>query len=195
MFTRILDLWIVSVLVCAMALVPGAVSTHAQTLTPPPPPGAICQTTGSGIFCRGVINQSGTNVDTGIACGTFNVLQTYSARTTYELWYNPAGLGTQGTFHDDVTSTYINSVTGTTITANTHSTRVATFGVPGDRTTLTRTTTGAMNISTGTGFGLVTHDVGRLTLDSGFDVTFEAGPHDQIDNFAAFVDAVCSALA
>jgi hypothetical protein len=57
-------------------------SAAASTLTPAPPDGASCHTTGSGIFCHGDFTFSGTNVVTDISCGTFEVLVTFTGRVT-----------------------------------------------------------------------------------------------------------------
>src|SRR5437870_5535700 len=102
MFRYLTRLCVVLTLASFYALVPYPSPAHAQALTPPPPPGAICQTTGNGIFCHGAVTDSETNVDTGISCGTFELLESFTVRTTYELQYSTDGLGTQGTFHDNI---------------------------------------------------------------------------------------------
>jgi hypothetical protein len=195
MFRRLARLCFVLTVAGFLAIAPRHSSASAQTLTPPPPPGSICNTTGSGIFCRGDVTSGGTNQDTGISCGTFELLATFSVTTTYELWYNADGLATRGTFHSNLSGTFINSVTGSTITADAHQTETVNFSTPGDLSTATRTLTGAVSLSTGQGFGLVTHDVGKITLDGSGNLLFEGGPHDQFDDFPGFVNAVCSALA
>jgi hypothetical protein len=195
MFRRLARLCLVLTLAGIFAMVTNHSRASAQALTPPPPLGATCNTTGSGIFCRGVATTSGTNQDAGISCGAFDVLITFDVTTTYQLRYNADGLATQGTFHSNAPATFINSVTGTTITANSHQTETVNFSTPGDLSTATRTVTGAAALSTGQGFGLVTHDVGRITVDATGNILFEGGPHDQFDDFPGFVSAVCSALA
>src|SRR5947209_20003979 len=112
---RLADLAIVCALAGIMALAPPGVRAHAQTLTPPPPPGATCSSTGSGIFWHGAVTDSGVKVDTAVSCGSSELLESYSIRTTFELWYKTDGLGTRGTFHDNLTGTFVNSVTGRTI--------------------------------------------------------------------------------
>jgi hypothetical protein len=165
------------------------------TLTPPPPPGATCQTTGSGIFCHGDDTFSGTNVDTGISCGTFEVLATFTGTLTFQALYNSDGLSLEGVFHFDVPGTLINSLTGKTITGNTHDTDTVDLATPGDLSTATETFTGAFNISTGQSFGLVSHDVGKIVIDPSGNILFEGGPHDILNNFPGFVQAVCAALS
>ncbi len=168
---------------------------HAATLTPPPPPGAACQATGSGTFCQGSRTFSATSVPTGISCGTFDVLTTFNDTETYELRYNAAGLAVEGTFHENVVGTYINAVTGKSITNNGHATVVDSFGTPGDPSTVTQTLNGQLGISTGQHVGLVAHDVGTITFDPNGTILFEGGPHNSIDNTPAYVQAVCTALS
>ena len=168
---------------------------HAATLLPAPPPGAICQTTGTGTLCHGSETFNVTNAPTGISCGAFEVLATFSGTVTYELRYNAAGLGTEGTFHENVVGTYINSVTAKTITNNGHATVVDIFGTPGDQSTVTQTLNGLLGIATGRQFGLVGHDVGTITFDPNGNILFEGGPHNSIDDPAGFAQAVCTALS
>jgi hypothetical protein len=114
---------------------------------------------------------------------------------TYELHYNSADLGLAATFHDNISGAFINSVTGETITANAHKTVFRDLATPGDSSTGTTTVTGAANISTGQSFGLLSHDVGKVVFDPSGNILYEAGPHDQLDNFPGFFQAVCTALS
>jgi hypothetical protein len=194
MMSRLARTFLVIVLCGLVALVPRS-QTHALTLVPPPPPGATCQTTGTGISCHGDVTSSGVNFDTGISCGTFEILYTFTQTITYELHYNSAGLGIEAAFHWNVPGTFINSVTGKTITSNAHYTAILTGVTPGDPSTAIVTLNGALGISTGQHFGLVAHDVGTITFDPSGNILFEGGPHNSIDNFPAFVQAVCAALS
>jgi hypothetical protein len=192
--SRLARTFLVVVLCGLMALVPHS-QAHALTLVPPPPPGATCQTTGTGIFCHGDVTFSGTNVDTGISCGTFEVLTTFTGTTTYEVHFNSAGLGLEAAFHVNSPETFINSVTGKTITGNGYFTFTSDLATPGDESTQTGTYTGAVNISTGQSFGLVSHDVGKVVFDPSGNILFEGGPHNILDNFPGFVQAACAALS
>jgi hypothetical protein len=184
-----------AVVLCGLMALASHSQAHAVTLTPPPPPGATCQTTGSGIFCHGDVTFSDTNADTGISCGTFEVLFTDTGTNTFELHYNSAGLGLEGTFHFNSLGTFINSVTGKTITNNSHFTFTGDLAIPGDLTTETATLNGQLGIATGQHFGLVAHDVGKVVFDPSGNILFEGGPHNSIDNPTAFVQAVCTALS
>ena len=169
-------------------------SAHALTLTPPPPLGATCDTTGAGTYCHGSFTFNYANQDAGVSCGSFEVLTSYGGTETYREHYNLAGLGLEAGFHVASPGTFINSVTGKTITSNAYFTITANLAVPGDLTTQTTTLTGVLNISTGATFGLVGHDVGKITFDPNFNRLFEAGPHNSFDNFTAFAQALCNAL-
>jgi hypothetical protein len=176
------------------ALVPRGSGASALTLTPPPPTGATCHTTGSDIFCHGDDTFTATNLDQ-FSCGTFEVLATFTQSETYELHYNFAGLALEETFHENAPATFINSVTGQTITGSGYFTLDFVFATPGDFSTLTQTLTGAGNISTGPHFGLVTHDVGRVVIGPNGDILFLAGSMPQVDNLPGFIQAVCTALS
>jgi len=170
-------------------------SGTAQTLFPPPLPNATCQTTGSGIFCHGDLTFSDTNVDSHIACGTFEVLVSDTGTLTYELRYNSAGLALEARLLRNSQGTFINSVTGKTIGNDSHVSTTFDFGTPGDPRTTTATITGAIGIATGQSIGLVAHDVGKVVFDPSGNILFEGGPHNSIDNFPAFVQAICAALS
>ena len=175
-----------------------ATSGSALTMTPPPPPSATCKTTGSGIFCDGDYTFS-DNFDTGISCGTppasFDVLVSDTGTTSFRLHYSSVGLALEGTFHVNSQGTFINSVTGKTIGNDAHFSQTFDFATPGDPSTATRTITGAFGIATGKSIGLVAHDVGKIVFDPSGNILFEGGPHNALDNFPAFVQAICSALS
>lgn len=168
----------------------------ALTLTPPPFPNATCETTGSGIFCHGDFTFSDTNVHSGVFCGTFfEILISDTGTATYELHYSSAGLELEGTLLTNSQGTFINSVTGKTIGNDAHFSSTADFATPGDPSTATVTITGAFGIATGKSIGLVAHDVGKVVFDPSGNILFEGGPHNAIDNFPAFVQAICAALS
>jgi len=167
----------------------------AQTLFPPPPPNATCETTGTGIFCHGDLTFSNTNVDSGIPCGTFEVLFSNTGTATYELHYSSAGLGLEARVLTNIQGTFINSVTGQTIGNDAHFSSTSDLATPGDPSTATVTITGAFGIATGQSIGLVAHDVGKVVFDPSGNILFEGGPHNSIDNFPAFAQAICAALS
>jgi hypothetical protein len=178
-----------------IALVLGGAGASALTLTPQPPPNATCKTSGSGILCHGDFTFSDTNVDSGIFCGTFEVLVSDTGTVTFELRYNSAGLALEGTLHQNSQGTFINSVTGKTIGNDSHSPTTFDFATPGDPRTATATITGVLGIATGQRIGLVAHDVGKIVFDPSGNILFEGGPHNSIDNPPAFVQAICGALS
>ena len=178
----------------AYAAAASPASGTAQTLTPPPPPNATCQTTGSGIFCHGDLTFS-DNFDSGVSCGTFDILISDTGTATYALHYSSAGLLLEVRVLRNIQGTFINSVTGKTIGNDAHFSSTADFATPGDPSTATVTLTGANGIATGQSIGLVAHDVGKVVFDPSGNILFEGGPHNSIDNFPAFVQAICAALS
>jgi hypothetical protein len=179
-----------------IALVLGGAVASALTLTPPPPPNATCETNGSGILCHGDFTFSDRNFHTGVFCAnSFEILVSDTGTVTYELRYSSAGLALEGTFHGNSQGTFINSVTGKTIGNDSHSSITFDFATPGDPSTATATITGAAGIATGQSIGLVAHDVGKVVFDPSGNILFEGGPHNSLDNFPAFKQAICGALS
>ncbi len=164
----------------------------AQGLNPPPPPGATCQTTGQGTICQGSFTGSDVNLDIGVSCGSFQVLQNGAFTVRFTRFYNQAGNVTQGVFHAREVGTLSNSVTGTSVPFEEAFTQTNTFATPGDFSTVTVTVTGQVYTVTLPGSGLILHDVGRAVFAPDGTITFEGGPHQLLHNQ---VQDLCAALS
>lgn len=163
----------------------------AQGLNPPPPPGATCQTTGQGTICQGSL--TGSEVfDTGVSCGSFQVLQSDTFTIRFTIFYNQAENVTQAAFHTRGVGTLSNSVTGTSVPFEEHFTFTETFATPGDFSTVTATFTGQVYTVTLPGSGLILHDVGKVVFAPDGTITFEGGPHQELNNQ---VQELCAALS
>ena len=167
-------------------------SVAAQGLNPPPPEGATCQTTGQGTICQGSFTFSDVNADTGISCGSFQVLESVTATVRFTIFYNQAGNVTQAVFHLRLVGTLSNSVTGTSVPFEAAFTVTLTFATPGDFSTVTATFTGQVYKVTLPGSGLILHDVGRAVFAPDGTITFEGGPHQLLHNQ---VQQLCAALS
>ena len=164
----------------------------AQGLNPPPPPGATCQTTGQGTICQGSDTFSDVNLDTGLSCGSFQILQSDTVTARFTLFYDQAGNVTQAVFHDRAQGTFSNSVTGQSVPFEGTVTETLTFATPGDFSTVTTTYTGDVFKVTLPGSGLILHDVGRAVFAPDGTITFEAGPHQLLHGE---VQKLCAALS
>jgi hypothetical protein len=164
----------------------------AQGLTPPPPPGATCHTTGQGTICQGSFTRSQVNVDIGVSCGSFQVLRSATNTVRFTLFYNQAGNETQRVFHIRTVGTLSNSVTGKSVPFEADLTITFTFATPGDSSTVTRTITGQVFKVTLPGSGLILHDVGRVVFAPDGTITFEGGPHQELHDQ---VQQLCAALS
>lgn len=153
----------------------------AQGLTPPPPPGATCHTTGQGTICQGSFTDSYVNAPLGVSCGSFQVLESATAPTRFTVYYNEEGNATQGVFHIRLVGTLSNSMTGTSVPEQEDATDTVTFATPGDFSTETSTLTGQLMKVTLPGSGLIVHDVG-IVVFSPDGITFEGGPHQLTDH-------------
>lgn len=164
----------------------------AQGLNPPPPPGATCQTTGQGTICQGSFTGTDVNLDIGVSCGSFQVLQNGTFTIRFTIFYNQAGNETQALSHVREVGTLSNSVTGKSVPFEEDVTVTATLATPGDLSTETDTFTGQPYTVTLPGSGLILHDVGRVVFAPDGTITFEGGPHQLLHNQ---VQKLCAALS
>jgi hypothetical protein len=188
-------------LLVALALVGLALLPHGRalasqpvdpgSLTPPPPPNATCQATGMGTICRSDRQASFVSADTGISCGTFEVLDTDAFNSERTVIYDESGNRVEAVGHISDVGVFLNSVTGQTVSYSEHVTATTTWpnGVGQTRWD------GQMDSVTAQGTGLVFHDVGTVTFNGFGDEFDEGGPHDLIDNFPDAVQALCTALS
>ena len=154
----------------------------AQGLTPPPPPGATCHTTGQGTICKGSFPDSIVNDFFGVSCGSFQVLESATATQRFTVYYNEEGNVTQGIFHIRLVGTLTNSMTGTSVPEQESATDIQTFATPGDFSTVTSAITGQLMKVTLPGSGLIVHDVGKVVFAPDHSITFERGPHQLTDH-------------
>ncbi len=164
----------------------------AQGLNPPPPPGATCQTTGQGTICQGSFTASHVNTDTGISCGSFQVLESATDTLRFTFFYNQAVNVTESVFHGRLVGTLSNSMTGSSVPEEAHFTVTRTFATPGDFSTATVTITGQFYKVTLPGSGLILLDVGKVVIAPDGTITFEGGLHQVFNNQ---VQQLCAALA
>ncbi len=164
----------------------------AQGLNPPPEPGATCQTTGQGTICQGSFTGSDVNLDIGVSCGSFQVLQNGTFTIRFTIFYNQAGNATQAVFHIREVGMLSNSVTGKSVPFEEHYTFTITFATPADFSSATATATGQVYTVTLPGSGLILHDVGKIVFAPDGTITFEGGPHQLEGNQ---VQNLCAALS
>jgi len=164
----------------------------AQTLNPPPEPGATCHTTGQGTICQGSFTGSDVNLDIGVSCGSFKVLQNGDFTIRFTIFYDQAGNATQAVFHIREAGTLSNSVIGNSVPFEEHYTFTITFATPADFSTATSTATGQVYTVTLPGGDLILHDVGKIVFAPDGTITFEGGPH-QLENNQ--VQNLCAALS
>jgi len=162
----------------------------AQTLNPPPPPGATCQTTGQGTICQGSDTFS-DNFDTGQSCGSFDIFQSDTVTERFTIFYDQAGNVTQAVFHDRAEGTFSNSVTGTSVPFEGTENQTDTFATPGNFTTVTATFTADIFNVTLPGSGLILHDVGRGVFAPDGTIILD-GPHQLL---SGDTQKLCAALS
>lgn len=183
-----------------LALTPHAASAaqapDVAALNPPPFGGnLICQATGMGTICRSDDTFSETNADTGISCGSFEILSTDTFSADHTFTYDQANNLTTYVAHRSDPGSWINSLTGKNMPVTEHDTLTLSFGIPGDLGTASARYDGQVTTATASGSGLAFHDVGTVTFDPSGNVLREGGPHDVLNNFPGVIQAACAALA
>jgi hypothetical protein len=126
------------------------------------------------------------------SCSSFQIPQSYTFTDRFTFFYNQEGNLTQELFHFKRVGTLSNSVTGTSVPFHSAFTGTLTFATAGDFSTVTVTVTGQVYTVTLLGSGLILHDVGKVVFAPDGTITFEAGPHQLLDNQ---VQKLCAALA
>jgi hypothetical protein len=163
----------------------------AQGLTPPPPPGATCQTTGQGTICHATMTIT-YSTPNGVTCDSLQVIESATIRVSETDFYNQAGNATRIVLHIvGKNGTLSIPETGKSVFFDQHFTEILTFATPGDFSTVTRTFTGQVYKVTLPGSGLILHDVGRVIFAPDGTITFEGGPHQLLHNQ---VQKLCAAL-
>ncbi len=165
-----------SAVIVAMLLVLFAIGTsavRAQTLTPPPPADAECQTSPVGTICRWT-ETFGTPfpVPYRVTCDGFAVLVDLSGERRITAFYDASGTLERRIRHATFSGTLSNSVTGATVPHQGHFTAVDDLGAG------TSAITGRLSRTVLPGEGVVWRNIGRVVLSSANGaVLFEAGEH------------------
>jgi hypothetical protein len=185
----------------ALALFAGGASAHTSpdpgvTLTPPPPDGYSCQTTGSGTICQRRMDFTHVAGYDGTCPQGFDLLENGHTVEIGHRYYDRDGFLVRRDLHEsysaqDPMNVIYNSVTGTSVPYSTYYTEFDTFAVPGDFDTMTARNNGNFYTVTLPGAGLLAHDVGEFTFSPDGDVLVDHGPKMLFDGDVA---KLCTAL-
>jgi len=185
------------------AIVAAKTPVDPATLTPPPPPqfNPVCERVGNGIICE-VVFTDPLVVDepSGVVCGGTELLFSQTRSVVGKRFYDADGFLLRRHFHEDVSGTWTNPVTGATASFAGGFTTLHDLAVPGDLASGTSQVTGSVRIYV-PGAGTILHaDAGRFVLDEATGtVLAQSGQHPFEDYFGngdlSALDALCSALA
>jgi hypothetical protein len=160
-----------------------------SSLTPPPPPGAVCRADGAGTICHTEVSFPSVNDPVfDLPCGT--VYETGSDVRHGIRWYNSDNKLVKRFVTQDAEATWSLSPTGAgpTVTATTHANWRNDYAVPGDVSTGPQVTHGDGLTVQAPGFGVIAHIAGLDPPD---------GPHrgifHDIDD-PAVAAKLCAAL-
>jgi hypothetical protein len=159
-------------------------SVDPATLNPPLPPerNPTCKAVGSGFTCDvDYADPAVVAEPTGILCssgaGQFEILNSYTRYVQGKRYYDANRNLTRRHFRDQYVGTFVNSVTGATLTFGQQDRFLHDLAVPGDIGTGTEEIASSTRLSL-PGGGTVLIDAGRTVLDeSTGKILFEAGQH------------------
>lgn len=166
------------------------------TLTPPPPDGYTCQTTGGGTICHRRMDFSHLGSYDATCPQGFDILENGANTEIGHRTYDRNGFLVRRDLHEsfpasDPLNVFYNSVTGRSVSYSADFTESDTFATPGDFGTMSSTFAGNLYSSALPGDGLLVHDAGVLAFDPAGDVTADHGPKMLFDGAVA---KLCTAL-
>jgi hypothetical protein len=195
---------VVSVMALAFpAMVAARTSVDPATLTPPPPPefNPVCERVGNGIICE-IAFADPLIVDepSGVLCGTTELLFSQTRTVVGKRFYDADGFLLRRHFHEDVSGTWTNPVTGATASFAGGAMTLHDLAVPGDVASGTSRISGSVRISVPGAGMILLADAGRTVLDEGTgSVLAQSGQHPFEAYFGhgdlSALDALCGALA
>ena len=194
---------IVSVIALALpAIVAAKEVVDPATLTPPPPPefNPTCERAGNQIICEVVFTDPPVvDEPSGVICGGTELLFSGTRSVVGKRFYDAEGLLLRRHFHEDVSGTWTNPVTGATASFSGGGMTLHDLAVPGDAGSGTSRFSGSVRIYFPDGGTIIHQDAGHLVLDEGTGTLLsQSGQHPFEDFFGSgdttALDEFCSAL-
>jgi hypothetical protein len=173
------------------------------TLTPPPPPefNPVCERVGNGITCEVAFTDPlVTDEPSGVVCGTTELLFSQTRSVVGKRFYDADGFLLRRHFHEDVSGTWKNPVTGATAYFAGGAMTLHDLAVPGDVAGGTSRISGSVRIYVPGAGTILLADAGVTVLDEATGtVLAQSGQHPFEAYFGhgdlSALDALCGALA
>lgn len=194
---------IVSVIALALpAIVAAKQVVDPATLSPPPPPefNPTCERVGNQIICEVVFTDPPiVDEPSGVVCGGTELLFSQVRSVVGKRFYSAEGLLLRRHFHEDVSGTWTNPVTGATASYSGGLMTLHDLAVPGDVGTGTNRLSGSVRIYFPDGGTIIHQDAGHLVFDEGTGALLsQSGQHPFEDFFGSgdttALDEFCTAL-
>jgi len=184
------------------AIVVARTPVDPATLTPPPPPefNPVCERAGSGIICEVAFTDPLTvDEPSGVVCGTTELLFSQTRSVVGKRFYDADGFLLRRHFHEDVSGTWTNPVTGATASFAGGGMTLHDLAVPGDVASGTSRGSGSVRIYVPGAGTILLADAGHTVLDEATGtVLAQSGQHPFEAYFGhgdlSALDALCSAL-
>lgn len=201
---RIVRLVFVSVILLAIpSIVAARTPVDPATLTPPPPPefNPVCEQVGKGIICElAFTDPLIVDEPSGVVCGTKELLFSQTRSVVGKRFYDAEGLLLRRHFHEYITGTWANPVTGATANYAGGFTILHDLTGPGDVTSGVTRSSGSVRIYVSGGGTILHQDAGHLVFEEATGtVLAQSGQHPFEDYFAhgdlSALDPLCDALA
>jgi hypothetical protein len=195
---------IASVIALALpAMVAAKEVVDPATLTPPPPPefNPTCERVGKQIICEVVFTDPPiVDEPSGVVCSGTELLFSQMRSVVGKRFYDAEGLLLRRHFHEKVSGTWTNPVTGATASFSGGLTTLNDLAVPGEVLSGADRVSGSIRIYFPDGGTIIHQDTGLLVLDEGGTgaALSQSGQHPFEDFFGSgdttALDEFCSAL-
>jgi len=156
-----------------------------------------CWRTGTGIVCDGSSVLVWKGAETEFTCDGGPVYSTGTDKRTLRRFGDQAGLALKTNGHVDIRETLSLTADGSgpTLQGIAHWDDHYKYLVPGDLSSRIVTRTGIDVAVTGTGVGLVIHELGIKAFDIDDNLLLVHGPHPVLDDFEGSFAKLCDAFA
>jgi hypothetical protein len=173
------------------------------TLTPPPPPefNPVCERVGNGIICTLAFTDPPiVDEPSGVFCGTTELLFSQTRSVVGKRFYDAERFLLRRHFHEDVSGTWTNPVTGATANFAGGFMNLHDLAVPGDLATGVTRSSGSVRIYLPGGGTIMLGDAGHTVFDEATGtILAQSGQHPVEDFFGrgdlSALDPLCDALA
>ena len=186
----------------APATVAARTPVDPGTLTPPPPPefNPVCERLGNGVICTlSFTDPVIVDEPSGVVCGTTELLFSETRSVVGKRFYDTNGLLLRRHFHEDVSGTWTNPLTGATANFAGGFMNLHDLTIPGDLASGVTRSSGSVRIYLPGAGTVMLGDAGHTVFDEATGtILAQSGQHPFEDFFGrgdlSALDPLCNAL-